>query len=351
MYLVKNSYKDKDCVFLLKDISKDMVEVTIEEKEALINKGVNYSEMLSKEDNVSDEIKGIFKELTLKNAKQIAYFVGAVSEQIYDRNGDNTVLVSLARAGTPYGILIKHYIKEKYNVDMPHYSVSIVRGKGIDFNALNYILKCYPTYNIQFIDGWTGKGSITKELNKSITEFNEKFNFSVSSSLAVIADPAKKSLISGTKKDINLPNCCLNSTVSGLISRTVHNEKFIKEDDFHGAKYLGYLEGEDFSNFYINEIEKEFTYEDKHSLSYTEDYYVEHVLNDIKEKYNVADINKIKFSIGEASRALLRRKTKLVLVKDFENEAVGHILHMAKEKGVKIEKLYSSDYECIAIIE
>lgn len=351
MYLVKNSYKEEDCTILLKDISNDMLEVSIDEKEKLINEGVNYSEMLSKEDFVSDNIKNVFKNLTIKKAKMIAALVGSVSEQIYSKKGEHTVLVSLARAGTPYGVLIKNYIKEKYKVDMPHYSVSIIRGKGIDFNALKYILKCYPEYNIQFIDGWTGKGSITNELNKSIVKFNLMFNESVDSSLAVIADPAKKVFISGTKEDINLPNCCLNATVSGLISRTVHNGDLIGEDDFHGAKYLEYLKDEDFSNFYIETIKKDFTFEDKEYDEYIDEAYSNIVLNKIQKDYGVEDIHKIKLSIGEASRALLRRKTKVVLIKDFDNEDVSHILHMAREKGVKVEKLTSSNYQCIAIIE
>ena len=350
MKLVNHSYKEEDCIFLLKDISESVIEVTIEEKEELINKGVSYSEMLSKEMHVGQEIKDIFLNLTKKAAKDVAYYVGSVAEQIYKKNGENTVLVSLARAGSPYGILIRKYIKAKYNVDMPHYSVSIIRGKGIDFNALKYILKKFPGYKLQFVDGWTGKGSITKELNKTIKEFNEKFKTEVDSLLAVIADPAKKSAIAGTKKDLNLPNCCLNSTVSGLVSRTVHNEKLIGENDFHGAKFLEYLKGEDYSQYYVDAIEKEFTFEDKTYEINVDESYVDAVLDSIVKEYKVEDIHKIKLSVGEASRALLRRKTKLVLVKNMNNEDVAHIIHMAKEKNVEIKEFKHSDYECIAII-
>lgn len=351
MNLVNHTYKKEDCIFLLKDISDSVIEVTIEEKEKLINEGVSYSEMLSKELSVEKEIKEIFENLTKQSAKSVAGYVGAVAEKIYINKGVNTVIVSLARAGSPYGVLIKRYLDEKFKVNIPHYSVSIIRGKGIDFNAIKYIIDTHPNCNIQFVDGWTGKGSITFELNKSITEFNEKFNVNIDSSLAVIADPAKKSAISGTKKDINLPNCCLNSTVSGLISRTVHNLNILKESDFHGAKYLAYLEEEDYSQYFIDAIEKEFTYEDKVQeedkvdLSYADD-----VVSMVRDNYDVTDIHKIKLSIGEASRALLRRKTKLVLIKDMNNKDVAHIIHMAKNKGVEIKEFTDSDYECIAII-
>lgn len=352
MNLVKHSYKKEDCIFLLKDISDKVIEVTIEEKEHLINKGVNYSEMLSKESNVSLKIRNIFEDLVKNSSKEVATYVGSVAEQIYKYKGSNAVLVSLARAGSPFGILIKRYIKFKYNIDMPHYSVSIIRGKGIDFNAIKFVLENHPNGKIQFVDGWTGKGSITKELNRTIKEFNNKFSTNIDSSLAVIADPAKLSKISGTQKDINLPNCCLNASVSGLISRTVQNDNIIGEEDFHGAKYLDYLKEEDYSQFFIDAIEKYFALEnrcfDENKINYE---YVDKVIDEIRNTYGVEDIHKIKLSIGESSRALIRRKTKLILIKDINNKDVAHIVHMAKEKKVEIKEYKNSDYECIAIIE
>ena len=51
------------------------------------------------------------------------------------------------------------------------------------------------------------------------------------------------------------------------------------------------------------------------------------------------------------SLRFLRRKTKLVLVKDFENKDVAHIIHMAKEKAIEVKEFKNSDYECVAIIE
>lgn len=352
MNLVKHSYKKEDCIFLLKDISDKVIEVTIEEKEQLISKGVNYSEMLSKENNVSLDIRKIFEDLVESSSKEVATYVGCVAEQIYKSKGNDTVLVSLARAGSPFGILIKRYINLKYNIDVPHYSVSIIRGKGIDFNAIKYILKNHPNSRIQFVDGWTGKGSITKELNKTIAEFNDMFNTDIDSGLAVIADPAKLSKISGTQKDINLPNCCLNSTVSGLISRTVHNPNIVGEEDFHGAKYLDYLEEEDYSQYFVDKIEEQFTIEDKYVADNKVSYeYADNVVADIKNTYLVKDIHKIKLSIGESSRALIRRKTKLILVKDINNKDIAHIVHMAKEKNIEIKEYKNSDYECIAIIE
>ena len=351
--LVKHSYKE-DCIFLLKDLTDKIKEITIEEKEELIRSGVNYSEVLSKESIPSEDIKNIFLNILNRDKKVIAYYVAKIAEIIYRKKGNALAIVSLARAGTPYGILIKRYLKFKYKVDIPHYSISIIRGKGIDANALKYILSEHKEANIQFVDGWTGKGSITKELNKSVDIFNNENKSNIDSSLAVISDPAKLCKVCGTREDFGIATCCLNSTVSGLISRTIHNERYIGKDDFHGAKTLYYLRNEDYSQYFIDEISSEFKnisigYEDL-TLEIEDKEYSMKVVNKIRELYDVNNINNIKLSVGESARVLLRRDPRVVLVKNKSDKNVEHILKLAEEKGVKVIEYKDSDYNCISII-
>lgn len=351
--LVRHSYKG-DCIFLLKDLTDKIKEITIEEKEELIRSGVSYSEMISKESIPSKDIKNIFLNILNRDKKLIAYYVAKISEIIYRQKGNKLVIVSLARAGTPYGILIRKYLKLKYKVDIPHYSISIIRDKGIDSNALKYILSEHREANIQFVDGWTGKGSITKELNKSIDDFNNKNKTNIDSSLAVISDPAKLCKVCGTREDFGIATCCLNSTVSGLISRTIHNEKYIGKDEFHGAKTLYYLKDEDYSQYFIDKIDNEFNkinIDYKNLVLEIEDKeYSMKIVNKIRELYDVNNINNIKLSVGESARVLLRRDPRVVLVKNKSDKNVEHIIKLAEEKGVKIIEYKDSDYNCISII-
>ena len=351
--LVRHSYKG-DCIFLLKDLTDKIKEITIEEKEELIRSGVSYSEMISKESIPSKDIKNIFLNILNRDKKLIAYYVAKISEIIYRQKGNKLVIVSLARAGTPYGILIRKYLKLKYKVDIPHYSISIIRDKGIDSNALKYILSEHREANIQFVDGWTGKGSITKELNKSIDDFNNKNKTNIDSSLAVISDPAKLCKVCGTREDFGIATCCLNSTVSGLISRTIHNEKYIGKNDFHGAKTLYYLKDQDYSQYFIDEINNEFNkinIDYKNLVLEIEDKeYSMKIVNKIRELYDVNNINNIKLSVGESARVLLRRDPRVVLVKNKADKNVEHILKLAEEKGVKVIEYKDSDYNCISII-
>lgn len=353
MNLVKHSYKD-DCIFLLKDLTNDIKEITIKEKEELIRAGVSYSEMISKESKPSEDIKKIFFNMLERDKTLIAYYVAKISEIIYRQKGSDLVVVSLARAGTPYGILIKKYLKFKFNVNIPHYSVSIIRGKGIDYNALKYILKEHNTAEVQFVDGWTGKGSITKELDKSIKMFNEENNTNIDNSLAVISDPAKLCSVCGTRDDFGIATCCLNSTVSGLVSRTIHNEKYIGENDFHGAKTLYYLKEEDYSQGFINVVYEEFKNivinKEDLSLEEKEKDYSTKITSKIRELYDINSINNIKLSVGESARVLLRRDPKVILVKDKSDKNVEHIIKLAQEKGVEVIEYKCSDYNCISII-
>ena len=51
------------------------------------------------------------------------------------------VLVSLARAGTPVGVVLQHILSRHYQQPIAHFSISIIRDRGIDTNALEYILQ------------------------------------------------------------------------------------------------------------------------------------------------------------------------------------------------------------------
>lgn len=354
MKLVEHSYRD-DCIFLLKDLTDKVKEITLEEKEELIRNGVNYSEMISKENKPSESVKKIFFSMIQRDKEITAYYIAKIAEIMYREKGEDLVIVSLARAGTPYGILVKKYLKYKFNIDIPHYSISIIRGKGIDSNALKYILNEHKAAKVQFVDGWTGKGSITRELDKSIEEFNYNNKTNIDKSLAVISDPAKLCKLYGTREDFGLATCCFNATISGLVSRTIHNKNYILDGDFHGAKTLYYLRNEDFSQQFINIIFNEFNKinineEDLLFEKIDKDYAIK-VTNDIRKLYDVNNINNIKLSVGESARVLLRREPRVILVRSKKDKNLAHILKLAEEKGIDVIEYNESGYNCIAIIK
>ena len=352
------SYSQEDVIFLLKDISDIMIEKKLSERENAIQNGVHYSEMLPVEDKMSNEYLNLFRSQLDNNKKILAYAVGVMSEKIIRKKGKKTILVSLARAGIPIGILAKRYIKYRYGINIPHYSISIIRDKGIDENAISYILNHHKEGMIQFIDGWTGKGTIARTLEQSCRDYYNKYNIELDNSLAVLTDCAGYSDLYGSREDFLIPSACLNSTVSGLISRTVLRKDIIGESDFHGAKYYKELKDEDLSNEYVDIITAEFSKVisdiEVKMRGWSGDTITkigEKDVGSIRKDLLIDNINFIKPGIGETTRVLLRRVPDKILVTNFNDKELEHILILAKEKKVEVEEYPLMAYKCCGIIK
>lgn len=354
------SYKENDVTFLLRDISKYITETRTEERESFIQGGRHYSEMLPVEYQPNDKYISLFHKSLTEYARRIAVAVGVVAEQIVQLKGlNNLVLVSLARAGTPIGVLVKRYIEYKYGMAVPHYSISIIRGHGIDEVAIDYIFAQHKDAQIQFIDGWTGKGAITQELESSCSQYNLTHSQTIDSSLAVLADPGHCVSIYGTREDFLIPSACLNSTVSGLVSRTVLNYDFMEKDDFHGAKFYKELSDVDLSNVYVDTISNEFLFINNEVEPELANKQTEkeplwtglHSVKAIQEKFNITNSHFVKPGVGETTRVLLRRVPwKILINPNFANDLT-HILILAKERNVPIEEYTDMSYSCCGIIK
>ena len=133
------TYAPGDVTLLLKDITGLVEPQPAAVREALIQSGVHYCEMLPLEYRPSALYMQTYERALALNRAFTARAAAAVAEAVYREKGERAVLVSLARAGTPIGILLKHWIRNKHGVDLPHYAISIIRGRGIDRNAMSYI--------------------------------------------------------------------------------------------------------------------------------------------------------------------------------------------------------------------
>lgn len=343
------SYSTKDVTILLKDITGQVEPQSTEEREKLIQQGTHYCEMLPIEYKPSQKYIEAFYTSMDKYKEKIAESVRILAQKIYDRYGENAVIVSLARAGTPVGVLLKRYIRSKYNKEVAHYTISIIRGKGIDKNAMDYILSKHEATNIVFVDGWTGKGAIKRQLEEAMVDYPD-----VNPGVAVLADPAGKAYLYGFREDILIPSSLLNSTVSGLLSRTFLRSDIIGPNDFHGAVYYKELENEDISNWYIDEIEKYFNLDDvsddvlNETTELTDN--AQNEVQKIAEEFGIDDINLIKPSIGECTRVLLRRVPDRILVHCLDDPNLEHIYRLAKEKNVPVQLYPLCNYYACGII-
>ncbi|MCI7768159.1 MAG: cysteine protease StiP family protein [Oscillospiraceae bacterium] len=344
---MRSSYDPKDVTVLLKDITGLVKPLPAEKREPLIQSGVHYCEMLPLEYDPSPAYIREYENALRRFSGITAECIAEVSERIIaDKNAP--VLVSLARAGLPAGIMIKHYLEKKYGAEIPHYAISIIRGRGIDKNAMKYILSRHSPDRLQFVDGWTGKGAIQDQVTEAMKDFE-----CVDSRIAVISDPAYITPFCGTHEDFLIASSCLNSVVSGLMSRTFLRSDIIGEADFHGAAYYGELEGCDRSYEYINAVEACMKYEDIHLSEVPFEYGAgRSETAEVAKTFGISDINLVKPGIGETTRVLLRRVPNMVLIaEDAPTEYVAHILELAGEKGVPVGKYPLKCYRACGIIK
>ncbi len=344
---MRSSYRKEDVILLLKDITGLVEPQPTKERERLIQAGRHYCEMLPVEYVPTARYMEIYREALIHYAAPTAQAIERLAEKIIAAKGKAVVLVSLARAGIPIGVLLKRCIRKKYGVDVGHYAISIIRGRGIDRNAMRYLLAHHRPEELLFVDGWIGKGAILKELEKEIAFYD-----GVGADIAVVADPANVTELCGTHEDILIPSSCLNCTVSGLISRTFLRGDIIGEADYHGAVYYGGLKDADLSYEFIDAIEAEFGRglpEEADPVSGTG---IDEV-REIAARYEIEDINLIKPGIGETTRVLLRRVPwKILLNEKYRDDAsLAHVIRLAEEKEVPVASYPLVHYKACGIIQ
>jgi hypothetical protein len=349
--------------WLLTDLSGVALEAPTEEREEAIQSGgAHYAESLPQEYQPSAEYQQLFADALADSAERLAHAVGVVTELVLDRRGPGVVLASLARAGTPVGVLMRRWARYAHGLELPHYSVSIVRGRGIDELALAYLARQHDPADVMFIDGWTGKGAITRELADAVAGVNQAWwpaGGGFSAELAVLADPGSCVPIYGTREDYLIPSACLNSTVSGLVSRTVLNADLIGPGQYHGAKFYAELADADVSLDFIDAITAQFP---AVAAAVTRDW---PVLRDsdrrptwagwrsvrrISDQYGIHDENLVKPGVGETTRVLLRRVPWKILIRAEDAGRLHHVLLLARQRGVPVECVDGLAFSCVGLI-
>ncbi|MHA7270894.1 cysteine protease StiP family protein [Arthrobacter sp. HLT1-20] len=354
------SYAAGEVTWLLKDLSHLVLEAPTADREHAIQSGAaNYAESLPVEYLPSPEYQGLYQEAVVRAGERVATAVGVVTELALAARHNEPVLVSLARAGTPIGILMRRWAQQVHGLDLPHFTMSIVRGVGLDQTALRYLAANFDPARILFVDGWTGKGAISRELGAALDAFAATDGIRFPADLAVLADPGHCVSMFGTREDYLIPSACLNSTVSGLVSRTVFNTDHIGPHDFHGAKFYAELAPADVSNGFLDAICAHFAgvqhAVDRQLAQHTADAAVPtwvgwQAVERISTDYGINNVNLVKPGVGETTRVLLRRIPWRVLVNPDAMEDVAHVLLLAEQRGVPVEQVTDLPYSCVGLI-
>ncbi len=356
-----SSYAPEEVGWLLQDLSDVTLEAPTEEREEAIQSGgAHYAESLPVEYQPSEQYQQLFHNALDASAARLAHAVGVVTETVLAERSPRPVLVSLARAGTPVGILMRRWAQHRHGLDLPHYAVSIVRGRGIDANALRRLAAHHDPRDVVFVDGWTGKGAITRELAQAVEEFEKTHGVSgFDPEIAVLADPGSCVRTYGTREDYLIPSACLNSTVSGLISRTVLRADLVGPDDYHGAKYYRELADADLSAVFLDAVSARFEEVTEAACAEAKDLLAADrtptwegwaAVERISEEYGIHDVNLVKPGVGETTRVLLRRVPWKVLARAGAGSDLDHVRLLAEQRGVPVEEVADLPYTCVGLI-
>ncbi|WP_188822973.1 cysteine protease StiP domain-containing protein [Novosphingobium indicum] len=348
------SYDPADVSFLL--CPRDVQTISVTEKEMLLRKGErHYSEILSHEEAPSEDYVAAYQSALVGNGPRLARDIKALAATLALRpqSPAGLAIVSLARAGTPIGILLLRELK-RLGVPAAHYSISIVRDRGIDTAALNHIRDRHAAIDIVFVDGWTGKGAISTELHRS----PDLPRLGIMPFLVVVADPAGQANLAATGEDYLIPSGILNGIISGLISRSIILPE-LGPENYHGCRVLHELKTYDLSRDFVDRVDAIM-----HNLpiisaaSWTDEQRnvrkaaCSRLIERLTTCYAIADRNRIKPGIAEATRAVLRRRPRVILVSGYYDVHLQHLLLLCRERLTPVEECASLEgYRAVALLE
>ena len=347
------SYHSDDITFLLKPVQMEVTSV--DKKEELIQSGaMHYSEMISAESAPTDAYMNIFDQAmslgALRMGKEVAELAQSISTQV---EGPIT-LASLVRAGAPLGVLLYRALK-RLGRDVEHYGISIIRDRGLDGEAMNYMLSRRPIEGLLFVDGWTGKGAISGELKRDFAKYSDQ-----EPRMVVLADPCRKAWLAASGDDWLIPSGILGSTVSGLISRTILNDKVVGDGDFHACVKWYHLAQHDISNRFVDEVWEHVTSNLDSAIPSVwhagENVFMsamaERTVDWVVKQNDVTNINRVKPGIAEATRAILRRMPERVYVSNPNDPELAALMHLIGKLGVPYDVLPEMKaYRAITLIK
>lgn len=346
------SYEPDDVVFLLKPVAIEATDVRT--KEALIQSGTrHYSEMIAPEAVPPDAYLELYDAALERNRGRLAIDIASLAAYLAERRpGRPVVIASLARAGTPIGVLLTRTLRAGGH-EVVHYSLSIIRDRGIDRNALAHLASSHDPADVVFVDGWTGKGAIATELRASLSD--RPFGFDPV--LAVVTDPAGQADIAASDDDYLIASGLLNGIASGLVSRSILRADLVGATDFHACVTYPQHAHADRSRAFVDAVAPLARTARPHGLEAHAGrrsdlrHACEAMMLRMLDLAGTRDRNRIKPGIAEATRALLRRLPERVLVRDRSDPDVEHLLQLAETGGIPVDRLDDeSRYRAVAII-
>lgn len=335
---------------------------SLDERERLIQSGQrHYSEMIGPEDAPTRARLRLFRECLAANGDRMAADLSNLAAAMAASAVDGEVtIVSIARAGTPVGVLLWHRLRETApHLRVSHYSISVIRDRGVDFAALRWIMARHAPASLRFVDGWTGKGTIADELRRSLDEWPESSTYTgIDPGLWVPLDVCGAAIFAASADDYLIPSTLLGGTISGLVSRSVLPAGEEHSAEFHGCVPLNSLRRYDLSSWFIRGMRRRLASIPVPSIpppnasgGLPRRDETAACLDLMLSRHHMTDRNRVKLGIGETVRVLLRRKPRVVWLSPRANPTDAALIRrLAALRQVPVESDATLTFDAIAII-
>ncbi|GAA4896363.1 cysteine protease StiP domain-containing protein [Actinomycetospora straminea] len=342
--------------WLLSDLSGHALEMPTDVREAALAAGAHYADALPPEPAPSAAYARVVARAVERAAPGVAAAVGVLAERVLAQRGPGVVLVSLARAGTPVGVLVRRWAAWARGVALPHYAVSVVRGRGLDRAALDALVAAHHPSSLVLLDGWTGAGGIVDEVRRDLAAYARETGVVVDPTVAVLADPAHRTPLCGTREDLLVPHACLNATASGLVSRTVDRPDLVVPGAHHGAQVHRELAAVDRTAAVLDAVTACFGSSTPSAPVAAPDGRGARYLAALARDLSLPGERRLRAGVGETSRTLLRRDPAAVLVARDAGPELDPVRRLCAERGVPTRPLpdhadgIASPYRCVAVL-
>lgn len=279
---------------------------------------------------------GLFRDALARNRGRLARDVRATAAALADRRPGGVALLSLVRAGVPLGILVARELRRR-GVPCRHYAVSLVREVGVDWIALDRVLADHAPGEVAFLDGWTGKGATGASLSASVAEYAACRGVRLDGGLHVVQDISGTAPVAGGDEDYLVPSAMLNAAVHGLVSRTILPDPSAARTRLHACAVFAAPACGDLSDGFLRAVEAAepappASRRDPAALRQASSAFMAAVA----ARFGVADRNRIKPGVNEATRAAVLRVPDAVLVRDAGDPEVAHILRAAAASSAPV---------------
>ncbi|MBF0412346.1 MAG: hypothetical protein HQK70_06515 [Desulfamplus sp.] len=284
------------------------------------NGSITFWSTPSPEPNLSDafwlEVEAAFRHQVKSSDKSESkiYMAArklAASILIWQPNPEKILFVSILRAGVPITEWLCQMLPGSVGA-----ALSLFVGIGIDKVALSAIERDFPDRTIIFVDGWTGKGGVAREIAK----LNK-------GPLAVLIDPWGWADFAGTREDIFCPSACFTGLATLGFSRTF----FLDNDNFFSA----YRFSEDFAQ---PKIVKSWKMLCSKPLSSSEISNIIQSETDIDKFFSAT--TDLRIHSNEVCRALINAAPEILFFADDQQFVEKHfslLLKLAKQRAIPAE--------------